>query len=203
MQSTPGSNDAAGVASPQELANALRAAGPCPAWYSTRRLTIGLGPMAWSDERGRGSVGVGQRPSRSRHRSPMRSSKLAMEHRSGTPSGGKIGSEIRPRRTISSNIASPGMALRPAAGGTSSATTRSRSVTKTVSPSATARIYSSRSFFAPQFNGTHLQQVAAGSCPGQEVRQVACWAYPRKGRPRTASIPLRRNSISSPSRGVT
>jgi hypothetical protein len=58
------------------------------------------------------------------------------------------GGLIHPWRTASSRRASETSGLRPGAGGPSSATTRSRSVTKTVSPPAASRMYSLSLFLA-------------------------------------------------------
>jgi len=91
---------------------------------------------------GDGRIEIDQRASRSSRSSASISSKGAIGRRGGTPLAASGGGVIHPCRTASASRASPGAALRPEAGGTSSATTRLRSVTRTVSPAAAARTYS-------------------------------------------------------------
>lgn len=67
--------------------------------------------------------------------------------RGGTPLAGSAGGVIQPWRTASANIASATSGLRLASGGPSSATTRSRSVTRIVSPRSARRTYSLSLFF--------------------------------------------------------
>jgi len=62
--------------------------------------------------------------------------------RGGGSAPGKAGGAIHPRRTASASLASARRGLRPSRGGPSSATTRSRSVTRTVSPPPARRTYS-------------------------------------------------------------
>lgn len=96
---------------------------------------------------GHRGIDVDQRPSRSARSSDRISSRRATGCRGGAPLAGNAGGVTQPRRTASARRASAGVALRPAAGGTSSATTRSRSVTRTVSPDDAARTYSLSWFF--------------------------------------------------------
>ncbi len=113
-----------------------------------------------------GRVEVNQRPSRSCRRSPIRSSKLITGFRGGGPAAAPamLGGVIHPSRTASARNASDRSALRPGCGGPSSATTRSRSVTSTVSPPAASLTYSLSLFFStlrPTARMSH--KVATGS----------------------------------------
>ena len=94
-----------------------------------------------------GAVEVDHRSSRSRSSSRISWSKLMTGLRAGGSLSGRAGGVIQPWRTASANKASPRSRPRPARGGTISATTRSRSVTKTVSPLAAKRTYSLSLFF--------------------------------------------------------
>ncbi len=67
--------------------------------------------------------------------------------RGGIPDPGISGGVSQPWRTTSARRASATAGARSARGGTSSATTRSRSVTRTISPLAARRTYSLRRFF--------------------------------------------------------
>ena len=58
------------------------------------------------------------------------------------PCCGKAGGVTQPFRTAFARTASPSHSPRPCPGGTISATMRSRSVTRTVSPPAARRMYS-------------------------------------------------------------
>ena len=82
----------------------------------------------------------------------------------GAPEVTKTGAVNRPCRTVSASIASASMGLLSVLGGTISATTRSRSVTSTVSPDAARRTYSLRHLEA---DGTHGRTVASGNCQYQ------------------------------------
>ncbi len=75
--------------------------------------------------------------------------------RGGGPTAGRAGGVIQPCRTASASKASARSGLRLFCGGTSSATTRSRSVTSTVSPLAARRTYS-LSLFLRTFNPMDL-----------------------------------------------
>ena len=83
------------------------------------------------------------------HRSPRSWANSSSSSRSGAIGAlagasvdGIAGGEIHPRRTASASCASASSSAWPACGGDESATTRSRSVTSTVSPPATSRTYS-------------------------------------------------------------
>ena len=84
------------------------------------------------------------------HRSARSSSSSAMSASSGATGAGvgggpafaRAGGVNRPRRTSSARSASARIGLLSTLGGTISATTRSRSVTSTVSPDAAKRMYS-------------------------------------------------------------
>src|SRR5438067_929886 len=80
-------------------------------------------------------------------------SKLIMGLRAGGSLSGKVGGAIQPWRTASASSASASSRPRPPRGGMISATTRSRSGTKTVSPFAARRTYS-LSLFLRTFNPT-------------------------------------------------
>jgi hypothetical protein len=71
-----------------------------------------------------------------------------------------VGGASQPSRTASASSASTRSGLRPGRGGTISATTRSRSVTSTVSPPAARRTYS-LSLFLRSFRPT--ERIMAGS----------------------------------------
>ena len=88
------------------------------------------------------AIEIDHRSSRSCRSSASSVSRRTTGWRGGGPLPGIAGGRNQPRRTAS---ASSG--LRPARGGTNSATTRSRSVTRTVSPLATKRTYSLSRFF--------------------------------------------------------
>src|SRR6266571_4064321 len=88
------------------------------------------------------SVEIDHRSSRSWSSSASRSLRGATGARGGGSSATIIGAEIQPFRITSAISASATSGLRPARGGTISATTRSRSVTSTVSPRAARRTYS-------------------------------------------------------------
>jgi len=75
--------------------------------------------------------------------------------RGGGPADGSVGGVIQPWRTASASKASANSGLRFFGGGASSATTRSRSITSTVSPLAARRTYS-LSLFLRTFNPTAL-----------------------------------------------
>ena len=82
----------------------------------------------------------------------------------GGPAWGRAGGVNQPLRTASANIASASTGLLPALGEAISATTRSRSVTKTVSPEAAKRTYSLKrllSVFIP--TAFMLLKVGTGS----------------------------------------
>ncbi len=75
------------------------------------------------------------------------SSQVATGCRGGGPSATTSGAVIQPSRTASARRASASSGARPGRGGPSSATTRSRSVTSTVSPLSARRTYSLSLFF--------------------------------------------------------
>jgi hypothetical protein len=114
-------------------------------------------------ERNRG-VEIDQRSLRSWSNSRLRSRKDMTGLREGGPADESAGGLMRPWRTASASNASASTGLRCFSGGTSSATTRSRSVTSTVSPFAARRTYS-LSLFLRTFNPTALMasNVASSS----------------------------------------
>ena len=87
-------------------------------------------------------IEIDHRSSRSCSISLSKSRKIMIGFRGGGPPVGKTGGVIQPCRTASASKASVRSGLRLFWGGTSSATTRSRSVTSTVSPPAARRTYS-------------------------------------------------------------
>src|SRR5215472_11443435 len=79
--------------------------------------------------------------------------------RGGTRPSANVGGVTHPSRTASANRASASSGLRLGLGGTISATTRSRSVTSTVSPLAAKRTYSLSLFLStlrPTERMTHI-----------------------------------------------
>src|SRR5687768_2609632 len=94
-----------------------------------------------------GGVNVNHRSLRSASSSWSNSARRATGFRAGRTWDGTIGCLTHPRRTTSASRASLTSTARPGSGGRSSATTRSRSVTRTVSPSAARRTYSLSLFF--------------------------------------------------------
>src|SRR5437016_173007 len=97
-------------------------------------------------ERDRG-IEVDQRSSRSASSSVRIFFRRATGRLGGGCPGGSRAGVIQPPRTASASRASESKGLRLSLGGTSSATTRSRSVTRTVSPRAARRTYSESLFF--------------------------------------------------------
>ena len=89
-----------------------------------------------------GAVEVDHRSSRSDSISFSRSRSFIIGVRGGGPAGTTTGGVTQPSRTPSARRASVKTVLRPACGGPNSATTRSRSVTNTISPPAAIRTYS-------------------------------------------------------------
>ena len=80
-------------------------------------------------------------------RSPSRSARISVSGKTGFGLGGgpskrRVGGVNQPLRTASASTASPNTGLRDSLGGPISATTRSRSVTRIVSPAAAIRMYS-------------------------------------------------------------
>jgi len=113
-----------------------------------------------------GRVEVNQRPSRSCCKSCISSSKLITGFRGGGPAAepAMLGGLIHPSRTASARNASDRNALRPGCGGPSSATTRSRSVTSTVSPLAASLTYSLSLFLSTLRPTARIRhKVATGS----------------------------------------
>ena len=114
------------------------------------------------------------------HRSPRSSSSSARRSRSGATgfdggggsSADETGSVNQPLRTDSASIASARKGLSASRGGPISATTRSRSVTRIVSPDAAKRRHSfsrpDNSLRSTDFMGI---RIASGSC------RVNVWAY--------------------------
>ena len=99
------------------------------------------------------SVEVDQRSLRSCSSSRFSCRKDITGLRGGTPVDGNAGGVIHPWRMASASNASASSGLLPLSGGTISATTRSRSVTRTVSPRSAKRTYSLSLFFRT-FNPT-------------------------------------------------
>ena len=89
-----------------------------------------------------GAVEVDHRSSRSNSISFSRSRSFIIGVRGGGPAETITGGVTQPSRTPSARRASTKTVLRPACGGPNSATTRSRSVTNTISPPAAIRTYS-------------------------------------------------------------
>ena len=89
-----------------------------------------------------GAVEVDHRSSRSDSISFSRSRSFVIGVRGGGPAETTTGGVTQPSRTPSARRASVKTVLRPACGGPNSATTRSRSVTNTISPPAAIRTYS-------------------------------------------------------------
>src|SRR5450759_3267950 len=88
------------------------------------------------------AIEIDHRSARSRCISLRSSSIVITGLRAGGPRPTEIGGVIQPCRNASSNSASDSIELRAGLGGPISATTRSRSVTRTVSPPAASRTYS-------------------------------------------------------------
>jgi hypothetical protein len=116
------------------------------------------------------SVEVDQRPLRSCSSSRFSWRKDITGLRGGTPADGNAGGVIHPWRMASASKASASSGLLLLSGGTISATTRSRSVTSTVSPRSAKRTYSLSLFFRI-FNPTArmVNRVASRSslCQGR------------------------------------
>src|SRR5262245_61542913 len=116
-------------------------------------------------------VEVDQRSLRSSSSSPLSLRKGITGLRGGTPLAGSAGGVIQPWRTASANIASVTSGLRLGSGGPISATTRSRSVTRIVSPRSARRTYSLSLFFrALMPMALMLNRVAFSSyfCQGED-----------------------------------
>src|SRR5439155_2403187 len=120
-----------------------------------------------------GRVEIDHGSSRSRRSSRMSCRRLVTGLRGGGSPAAKAGGVIHSSRTASASNASARTELRLACGGTISATTRSRSVIKTVSPPAARRTYS-LSLFLSTFRptermgtnvatGSHLRQCSVGN----------------------------------------
>ena len=107
---------------------------------------------------GNRSIEIDHRSLRSRSSSRRNSRKDMTGLRGGGPDGGRAGGVIQPWRTASASKASAKTGVRFFSGGTISATTRSRSVTKTVSPCAARRTYSLSLFFRT-FKPTDLMEA--------------------------------------------
>ena len=108
------------------------------------------------------SVEVDQRSLRSCSSSRFSSRKDITGLRGGTPVDGNVGGVIHPCRMASASKASASRGLLLLSGGTISATTRSRSVTSTVSPRSAKRTYSLSLFFRT-FNPTALMAIMVAS----------------------------------------
>ena len=115
------------------------------------------------------SIEVNQRSLRSCSSSFCNLRKDVTGLRGGGPDAASAGGVIQPLRTASASKASASTGLLVLSGGTISATTRSRSVTRTVSPRSARRTYSLSLFFRT-FNPTAFMftNVAPGSylCQG-------------------------------------
>ena len=96
---------------------------------------------------GNGGVEINQRSLRSCSSSFCNLRKDVTGLRGGGPDAASAGGVIQPLRTASDSKASASTGLLVLSGGTSSATTRSRSVTSTVSPRSARRTYSLSLFF--------------------------------------------------------
>src|SRR6266498_3813361 len=119
-----------------------------------RRLPVFGKKLRESDRR----VEIDQRSARSRSSSPRSSSSGATGSLGGMEPGGRTGGVTHPWRTASASRASERSGLRVSRGGTSSATTRSRSVMSTDSPFPTRRTYSESLFFKT-FSPTDLMRL--------------------------------------------
>jgi ABC transporter substrate binding protein len=109
---------------------------------------FGRGPVLRQQMRERnGGIEVNQRSLRSWSSSFWRLRKQAMGLRGGGVDAASAGGVIQPLRTASESRASASTGLLVLSGGTISATTRSRSVTSTVSPRSASRTYSLSLFF--------------------------------------------------------
>src|ERR1700737_3701706 len=108
--------------------------------------------------------------------------------RAGGPRPTEIGGVIQPCRKASNNNASDSIELRVGLGGPISATTRSRSVTRTVSPPAASRTYS-LSFFLRVLRPTErITQCSHQRLPCQTIVfylscENAVFRSLRRGRP--------------------
>ena len=122
------------------------------------------------------SVKIDHRSLRSCSSSRSRSRNNITGLRGGGPEALRTGGVIQPWRTASASKASARSGLRLFSGGTSSATTRSRSVTSTVSPCAARRTYS-LSLFLRTFNPTALMgsNVASGSYHVKDRCDLRFW----------------------------
>src|SRR5437867_586405 len=102
------------------------------------------GPPVLGQELSQGHrrVEIDHRTSRSARSSATSAASGAAAMLCGGPSAPPNGGVTQPRRTASARTPSASAGLRPARGGTNSATTRSRSVISTVSPPAAIRTYS-------------------------------------------------------------
>src|SRR6202453_859586 len=87
----------------------------------------------------------------------------------GGPRPTDIGAVIQPCRNASNNSASDRIELRAGLGGPISATTRSRSVTRTVSPPAASRIYSLNLFLSVLRPPERIIQCSSQRLPCQMV----------------------------------
>jgi hypothetical protein len=125
-------------------------------------------------QRNRG-IEVDQRSLRSSSSSRCNLRKVVTGLRGGGVEPASAGGVIQPLRTASDNNASASTGLLVLSGGTISATTRSRSVTSTVSPLSARRTYSLSLFFKT-FNPTAFMSanVASGSylCQGRRTAAV-------------------------------
>ena len=104
------------------------------------------------------AVEIDHRSLRSRFSSRSNSRKDMTGLRGGEPAAEREGGVIQPWRAASASKASASTGLLLFSGGTSSATTRSRSVTSTVSPCAARRTYS-LSLFLRTFKPTDLMAL--------------------------------------------
>ena len=112
------------------------------------------------------SIEVDQRSLRSSDSCRLSSRNDMTGLRGGGVGDASTGGVIQPCRTASASSASASTGLRVLSGGTISATTRSRSVTSTVSPRSAKRTYSLSLFFRT-FNPTAFMMNRVASCSFQ------------------------------------
>src|SRR5262245_59799687 len=129
-------------------------------------------------------IEIGHRSARSFSSSFSSSRMLVTGLRGGTVPPGSREGVIQPLRTASASMLSASRGLRPSRGGTSSATTRSRSVTRMVSPPAARRTYSLSLFFsvlsptARTIQGSFWKLLSQITSPS---RSAAAWSGRRAG----------------------
>src|SRR5438445_9386002 len=127
------------------------------------------------------AIDLDHRSSRSWSSSLIRSRNFMTGLRGGAPAPTRVGGVTQPRRTASASMASARKAPLPGCGGTISATTRSRSVTSTVSPLAASRMYSLSLFFsilrpmARMISKVATRSYLVNSRPPAKARGVALY----------------------------